>query len=155
MITPFDLFGEGKYCYTFRAFCEEDKNIALGDGAVRIFLNTRGRNEGEVSRELVDFLHYIERTDEQSAMESGSENIRKIHECVKRIKSNEEIGVKYMQTWEEKVIERQRGEEEGKEEATKNIVTNMLKKGMSDAEIIELVECSQTLLDELKKDPKE
>jgi len=113
MITPFDLFGQGKYCYTFRPYCEEDRNILLNDGAVRIFLNTRGTNESEVSRELVDFLHYIEHTDEQSAMASGSENIRRIHECVKQIKSSEEMGVKYMQAWEEKLIERQKGMAEG------------------------------------------
>jgi len=63
--------------------------ILLDDGAVRIFLNTRGTNENEISQELADFLHYIERTDEQSALASGSENIRKIHECVKQIKSSD------------------------------------------------------------------
>lgn len=145
MITPFDLFGQGKYCYTFRPYCEEDRNILLDDGAVRIFLNTRGTNENEVSRELVDFLHYIEHTDEQSALESGSENIRRIHECVKQIKSSEEMGVKYMQAWEEKVIERQKGIAEGRMDAllswmeTVGEPTEHLKEliyGQKDAEVL-------------------
>ena len=35
MITPFDLFGAGKYRYTFSSCCVEDKGISLNDGAVR------------------------------------------------------------------------------------------------------------------------
>lgn len=60
MITTFDLFGYGCYRYTFRSVCEEESKCSLDDGAVRIFLNTRGTNDKEVSKELVDFLHYIE-----------------------------------------------------------------------------------------------
>ena len=109
MITPFDLFGKGKYQYTFRSYCEENKELELGDGAVRIFLNTRGTNDKEVSKELVDFLHYIEKTDDESAEAANGERIRLIHECVRKIKSSEEMGVKYMQSWEEKVYEREEG----------------------------------------------
>lgn len=45
MITPFDLFGLGKYRYTFRERCDEANSLALDDGAVRIFLNTQGKND--------------------------------------------------------------------------------------------------------------
>ena len=75
MIMPFDLFGLGKYQYTFRTYCEEEKTLELRDGVVRIFLNTKGKNDSEVS---------------------------------------EELGVKYMQKWEEKIIEREKGRLEGK-----------------------------------------
>lgn len=126
MITPFDLFGEGKYCYTFRPYCEEDKKISLDDGAVRIFLNTRGTNDGEVRKELVDFLHYVETTNEAAAQCSGSQNIQKIHDCVKQIKASEEMGVKYMQTWEEKVIERERGRAEGRAEGKAEAIIDLL-----------------------------
>ena len=44
IITPFDLFGEGRYCYTFHARCDENPSLVLEDGATRIFLNTRGTN---------------------------------------------------------------------------------------------------------------
>lgn len=81
---------------------------------MRIFLNTRGTNDDEVSHELVDFLHYVETMDAKFAVAPGNERVRKIHECVERIKSSEEMGVKYMQTWEEKIIERQEGKEEGR-----------------------------------------
>lgn len=103
MITPFDLFGYGKYCYTFEARCNEVPECILGDDAVRIFLNTRGTNDDEVSKELVDFLHYVEHTTDESAAASDSERIHRIHERVQKVRMNEEIGVKYMQAWEENI----------------------------------------------------
>ncbi len=114
MIMPFDPFGEGKYCYTFRNTCVEDKELELPDGAVRIFLNTKGANDHEVSRELVDFLHYIEHVDEESAKRSGSERIQKIHTCVSRVKKSEIAGVKYMQRWEQELKFKEEGREEGR-----------------------------------------
>ena len=42
---------------------------------------------------------------------SESERIRKIHSFVQKIRSSEEMGVKYMQAWEEKVLEREEGRE--------------------------------------------
>lgn len=64
---PFDLFGQGKYQYTFKAKCCEVPDLILGDRATRIFLNTRGQNDNEVSRELIDFLHYVENTTDEVA----------------------------------------------------------------------------------------
>lgn len=54
MIAPFDLFGEGKYQYTFRMKCDEVEGLELGDGVTRIFYNTRGTNDEEVTPELVE-----------------------------------------------------------------------------------------------------
>ncbi|MDD3337245.1 MAG: hypothetical protein PHS82_00140 [Lachnospiraceae bacterium] len=42
--------------------------------------------------------------------------IKKIHERVQKIKASEEVGVKFMQAWEEKIIEREEGREEGRSE---------------------------------------
>lgn len=143
MITPFDLFGKGKYCYTFRSCCEEEKEIFLADGAVRIFLNTRGKNDDEVSQELIDFLHYIEHTDEKVVEQTESEKIKKIHECVKKIKASEEMGVKYMQTWEEKIIEREKGKAEGiaqgKAEGIRILVETCMEFGISQANAVSKV----------------
>jgi len=36
-----------------------------------------------------------------------------MHKRIEAIKSNEEIGVKYMQEWEEKIIEKRKAREEG------------------------------------------
>ena len=101
MIMTFDLFGYKKYMYTFEPRCREVPECTLADGTTRIFLNTKGENDDEVSKELVDFLHYIENTTSEAAENSGSERIRRIHERVCKVKSNEEMGVKFMQAWEE------------------------------------------------------
>lgn len=119
MITPFDLFGKGRYCYTFVPCCKEDKSLETNDGTTRIFLNTKGTNDHEVSQELIDFLHYIETLDGNLVENSGSERLKKIHACVNQIKASEEMGVKYMQKWEEKLLDREEGKEEGRKEGRK------------------------------------
>ena len=117
MIMPFDLFGKGRYQYTIKAFCEEDKEIQIQDGATRIFLNTHGKNKEEVRPELIEFLSYVEKTNELQEAMFHSEKVTKIQKAVQQIKSNEEIGVKYMQKWEEIAEARAEGREEGREEA--------------------------------------
>ena len=116
MIAPFDLFGKDLYRYTFRMRCDEDPGIALDDGAARIFLNTRGKDPSGVSEELIELLRYIEHTTEEVSSSCRSGKIRELQRRIAMIKSSEEIGVKYMQEWEEKVIEQRRAREEGMEE---------------------------------------
>ncbi len=116
MITPFDLFGCGKYRYTFRAVCEEEPGCILGDGATRIFLNTRGTNDDEVPQELAEFLHYVEHTTDEAAEHARSERIRRIHDRVRKVRNSEEVGVKYMQAWEEKYYEKEEARREGLQE---------------------------------------
>ena len=65
MIMPFDLFGEGKYKYTFHMRCDEIPGLKLHDGATRIFLNTHGTDEEGVSEELIQLLGYFEQTTEE------------------------------------------------------------------------------------------
>ena len=125
LIMPFDLVGFGKYCYTFRSCCLEVSSLWMKDGATRIFLNTRGKNDQDISRELRDFLHYIERTDEKFAKETGSERIQLIHSFVQKIRSSEEMGVKYMQAWEEKALERLEGKAEGKAEGVLDFLSDL------------------------------
>ena len=69
-----------------------------------------------VSPELIEFLKYMESTDAALAENSANEKLKKIHKHVSQIKASEEIGVKYMQKWEEKVLDREEGREEGRAE---------------------------------------
>lgn len=139
-IAPFDLFGEGKYCYTFRMKCGEAENLYLEDGAVRIFLNTRGTNGGEVREELVNLLRYFEESTEENASRCNSERIQTLHKQVCKIKASEEIGVRYMQEWEEKAYAREEGREEGRKEAILSLVMRKLEKGKSAVQIAEELE---------------
>ena len=115
-IMPFDLFGLGKFRYTFRMRCDEENSLELKDGAVRMFLNTRGQNREEISDELYAFLKYAENPTDEMAAAFESEKIKKLHERVTKVKRNEENEVKYMQLWEELVMERNEGRIEGRSE---------------------------------------
>ena len=72
MIMPFDVVGQGLYRYTFEMMCKEVPGLRLGDGATRIFLNTRGTVRGDVSNELAELLKYMEDTTAERAGQSGS-----------------------------------------------------------------------------------
>lgn len=113
LIATFDLFGYERYKYTFEAKCCEEPQCQLEDEAVRIFLNTRGKNDNEVSRELVDFLHYVEESTDETAEQSDSDRIRRIHNRVRKVKASKEVGVKYMQAWEERYFEKEEARKEG------------------------------------------
>ena len=113
IITPFDLFGEGRYCYTFHARCDENPSLVLEDGATRIFLNTRGTNRDEVSEELIQFLEYMEQSTLNVDIPDTNRNLIKIHNYVRQVKASEEIGVKFMQRWEEEAMWKREGREKG------------------------------------------
>lgn len=113
MIMPFDLFGEGRYRYTFHMTCDEIPGLKLGDRVTRIFLNTQGRIKDGVSEELIQMLKYFENTTKETADESQSEKIRQLEKRVEETKANEEVGIRFMNAFEEKMRERQEGREEG------------------------------------------
>lgn len=140
MILTFDLFGYGKYMYTFEPRCKEVSEYVLEDGATRIFLSTKGKNEDEVSEELVEFLHYIENSTDEMANQVKSEKIRRIHDRVCKVRMNEEVGVKYMQAWEEKYYEREEGREEGELLKLIKMVRKKMGKGLKVSEIADMLE---------------
>ena len=143
MIMPFDLFGKGRYQYTIKAFCEEDKEIQIQDGATRIFLNTHGKNKEEVRPELIEFLSYVEKTNELQEAMFHSEKVTKIQKAVQQVKSNEEIGVKYMQKWEEIAEARAEGREEGREQLLINQIQKKQAKGKDLTQIADELEMTE------------
>ena len=139
MIMPFDLFGKGRYQYTVKSFCKEDKEIEIQDGATRIFLNTHGKNKEEVRPELIEFLNYVEKTNELQEETFRSEKVTKIQRAVQQIKSNEQIGVKYMQKWEEIAEARA----EGREEYTLELIQKKQAKGKDLTQIADELEMTE------------
>ena len=100
--------------YTFRMTCDEVPGMALNDGAVRIFLNTHGENDDEVSEELVEFLHFVEETPDGDK-EIKNERVRELADQIDHLKSSQEVGVRYMRFWEEMEELKQEAIAEGKE----------------------------------------
>lgn len=132
MIMPFDLFRMGKYIYTFEEICREYPDLKLEDGAKRIFINTHGKNNDEVSPEFIALMKFIEYNESEEYKQS-SPNLDRIINRVSQVKASEEVGVKYMQRWEEEALIRNEGKEEGREEGKietkvidiKNLMENM------------------------------
>ena len=110
---PFDLFGYGLYRYTFHMRCEEVPELKLDDGATRIFLNTRGKHPELVSPELIELLKYMEHSTDEVSESCKSERIQKMHRRICQVKASEKTEVKYMQSWEEKILIKQEGITEG------------------------------------------
>ena len=93
--------------------CDEIPGLKLHDGATRIFLNTHGTDDEGVSEELIQLLRYFEQTTGENAAGSHSRKIEKLQKRVEEIKKNEEVGIRYMNAFEEKMWERREGREEG------------------------------------------
>ena len=77
-----------------------------------ILLNTRGKHPELVSPELIELLKYMERSTDEVSGECKSKRIQEMHRRVCRIKASEKTEVKYMQAWEEKLLERQKEKRE-------------------------------------------
>lgn len=113
LIAPFDIFGRGLYRYTFEGVCKECPDLKMGDGSVRIFINTKGKNKKNFSKEFLDFMTYLTSSTDETAENTKSKRIKMLHDNVKKIRKSEKLGVKYMQRWEELEYARQDGKSEG------------------------------------------
>ena len=111
--------------------CDEIPGLKLHDGATRIFLNTHGTDEEGVSEELIQLLRYFEQTTEENAAGSHSQKIEKLQKRVEEIKKNEEVGIRYMNAFEEKMWERREGEMIGEKRGRQEIARRMVEMKMA------------------------
>ena len=151
MITPFDLFGYGLYRYTFQMKCEEIPELKLDDGATRIFLNTRGKHPELVSPELIELLKYMEHSTDEISEACESQRIEERHRRVCQIKASEKAEVKYMQTWEEKILIKQEGIAEGRLEEKKELTRKLANK-FSIEQIAEILEIDISEVENILKE---
>ena len=140
MITPFDLFGYGLYRYTFQMKCEEIPELKLDDGATRIFLNTRGEHPELVLSELIELLKYMQHSTDEVSGACESKRIQEMHRRVCQIRASEKTEVKYMQTWEEKILIKQEGIAEGEKKLLMSLIKKKLAKNYSVEQISEMLE---------------
>ena len=91
IISSFDPYGKKRFCYQFANTCETVPGLALNDGGKRIFLNTKGKDDENVSEELKWMLRYFEETTDEIAAASGSRRIQRMNEIVKEIKASAEF----------------------------------------------------------------
>ena len=125
-VCDFDPFGEHLYCYTFGNECRENKNAKLDDGSYTIFLSTKGENEEEVPVELVRFLKFATADLEESEEDFQDELVKQFQETIHNIKTDREMGERYMIFEEMLREEKQEGRLEGRIEATREDVFELL-----------------------------
>ena len=104
-----------------------------------ILLNTRGKHPELVSPELIELLKYMERSTDEVSGECKSKRIQEMHRRVCQIKASEKAEVKYMQTWEEKILIKQEGIAEGRLEEKKELTRKLANK-FSIEQIAEILE---------------
>ena len=112
-ICDFDPFNEQKYKYTFQMECKETANAELHDKRNIIFLSTKGRNDEEVSEELIRFLKFVKADLKESQNDFQDTYVRKLQKFIKHIKQNREMEEKYMLFEELLKDEREVGRKEG------------------------------------------
>ena len=129
-VCDFDPFGEHLYCYTFGNECKENKNVKLDDGSCTIFLSTKGENEEKVPQELVRFLKFVTADLEESEEDFQDELVKRFQETIHSIKTDREMGERYMifeeMLREEKQEGRLEGRIEGRIEATREAILELL-----------------------------
>lgn len=116
-LCTFDPFGRGLYRYTFEERCREC-DMPLGDGTRKVFLNTKGKNDAEVSAGLVKLLKFVENSERPVSLEAqpqGSEDPLIVHlqKRIWEIKKNRRMEERYMSFEEMLQDERMEGREEG------------------------------------------
>ncbi len=84
-----DIFEKGRHIYTFKNICQEDGELALGDGTEKLFLNANGQKD-DVSPELKAFLDYV------AGKTSEDQFVQKLENTVNEAKKNREWRREYM-----------------------------------------------------------
>lgn len=136
-VCKYDVFGRGRYQYTFHSKCEEE-NIDLEDGSTTIFLNTKG-TVGDISDELKIFLKAIEgifTPDEFSAI---------LKKEVTNIKNSQERRAEYM-LYELNIKD---AEKRGREQLLIEQINKKLQKGKSIEQIAEELEESVEVIEKM------
>lgn len=125
-VCDFDPFGKERYCYTFSNCCLEDEVLRLEDGTQTIFLSTKGKNKEEVSEGLVEFLEFVGSNLRESEKESPNKLVTQMQRTIREIKTNREMGERYMLLEELLRDERRKAEKIGEFKAMKNSILSLL-----------------------------
>ena len=121
-ITEFDVFEDpdrdgrnrnNLYRYTFEYVCRENPHVRLNDGAVKIFLNTKGAVRNGESDLLINFLHYVSESSDENA--AADKKLQELHRLLKNMRGDETVLAEYIKTDWAREEGREIGFEEGHE----------------------------------------
>ena len=96
--------------------CKESGQTNLEDGRTIVFLNTHGKNESEVPKELVTFLKYVKADLAGSEEAFDDSYVEQLQNFIRKIKGSREMEVRFMIFEEMLKEERAEGFAKGREE---------------------------------------
>ena len=120
-----------------------------------ILLNTRGKHPELVSPELIELLKYMKRSTDEVSGECKSKRIQEMHRRVCQIKASEKTEVKYMQSWEEKILIKQEGIAEGRLEGKLEEKQELMRKLSNKFSIEQIAEMLEIDISEVENIIKE
>ncbi len=88
---------------------------------------------------MIELLKYMEHSTDEVSEVCKSERIQKMHRRICQIKASEKTEVKYMQSWEEKILIKQEGIAEGRLEEKQELMRKLSNK-FSIEQIAEMLE---------------
>ena len=131
LITPYDPFHLNRMVYTVRNACEEVPSLPYDDGAKTIFLYTKG-TEGNPSEELLQLLHYMEHTKEETAV---NDSLKELHQMVSVVKHDREVSLNYMKSFERDQMLIKQGLKQGREQERVNTERERLRAEHAEKEL--------------------
>ena len=107
-ICNYDPFGYDRVKYTIRNMCVEEPEMPYDDGAQTTVLYTKGTKDDNISKELRQFLNYMENTTQTNAVNDTLKDIQKMVDIVKR---DGEVSLSYMKGFERDTMMYEKGQE--------------------------------------------
>ena len=132
-ICPFPVLDGQRHIYTFRNRCDEDNNLIIPDGAVKVFLSTKGNIE-DVSSDVKAFLNYVD------GIISSDDFVQEIDQEIKVVKTIEKERRGYMTYAMKMQEERKEGIKEGIKEGVLSTVRSMIQRGYPNEEISQITQ---------------
>ncbi|MGN0170461.1 MAG: hypothetical protein ACI39H_06810 [Lachnospiraceae bacterium] len=130
-----DPFEANLPVYSFENLCLQNKEISLGDGTRKVFINAEGSRVDQPI-EFVAFLDFLKNGD------TNSELTRTLDRAVKKAILKEEWEVEYMtlamKLHEERKEAREEGRKEGRIEEKIQFAARMIEQGYSEEQILSL-----------------
>ena len=125
-ITTYDPFGRDRMVYTVKNCCVEEPDIPYDDGAMTLFLYTRG-TKGNPPEKLKQLLQYMEHSTAENAT---TRELQELHRMVTEVKQDGEVGLAYMKSFEREQRIREEGIEEGRQQGVEQGLEKGLEKGL-------------------------
>ena len=131
-ICDFDPFGKGRAVYQFQNYCVEE-GIFLGDGTCKIFLNIYGRTE---RKELQNLMAYFKDN------VPNDELTNDIQDRIDNAVHSGKLYSSYIKEQQNAILLKEEGRKEGRKEGKAEAIKQLLKKGLTAANIISLFDLS-------------